>query len=163
MHVHGYLWTGEKTTFDKESIRRPPPSSAPTATSPDEVQQRYREAVAEWKTTDVPPIETAYWLLKSARLIQGTWEGSKEAADWLGQQLTEYTSRFASEHDRDTTRMSVLIASAAERLTLGGDVSPGFYLRGALFLSMALVTCSPNRAEPGLSCPLSQDERERPG
>ncbi|GAA0363212.1 hypothetical protein [Streptomyces blastmyceticus] len=163
MHVHGYLWTGEKTTFDKESIRRPLPSLPPTATSPDDVQQRYREAVAEWKTTDVPPIETALWLRKPARLIRGTWEEPKEAADWLGQQLTEHAPRFASEHDRDTTRMVVLVASAAERLALGGDVSLGFYLRGALFLSMALVTCSPNRAEPELSCPLSQDERERPG
>ncbi|MGW1071365.1 hypothetical protein [Streptomyces sp. NPDC002537] len=155
MHVHGYLWTGEKTTFDKESIRRPPSSSPPTATSPDDVQQRYREAVVEWKTTDVPPIETAYWLLKPARLIRGTWEEPKEAADWLGQQLAEHAPRFASEHDRDTTRMVVLAASATERLALGGDVSLGFYLRGTLFLSVALVTCSPNRAESKANCPLS--------
>ncbi|GAA0389151.1 hypothetical protein [Streptomyces luteireticuli] len=161
MHAHGYLWTGEKTTFDKESIRRPPPPLAPTTTSPDEVQQRYREAVAEWKTTDVPPIETALWLLKPPRLIRGTWEEPKEAADWLGQQLTEHASRFASDHDRDTTRMDVLVASAAERLALGGDISLGFYLRGTLFLSVALVTCSPNRANPELPCSLSWDERDR--
>lgn len=139
--------------FDKESVRRPPPSLAPTATSPDEVQQRYQEAVAEWKTADVPPIETAYWLLKPARLIRGTWDEPKEAANWLGQQLAEHAPRFTSEHDRDTTRTVVLVASAAERLALGGDVSLGFYLRGALFLSVALVTCSPNRAESGLLCP----------
>ncbi|MEU1814003.1 hypothetical protein ABZ543_02275 [Streptomyces roseifaciens] len=159
MHVHGYLWTGEKTTFDKESVRRPTPSSAPTATSPDEVQQRYREAAAEWKTTGVPPIETAYWLLKPARLIRGTWAEPKEAADWLGQQLAEHAPRFASEHDRDTTRMVVLVASAAERLTQGGDVSLGFYLRGALFLSVALVRCAPNRTEPELRCPLARSAR----
>ncbi len=154
MHVHGYLWTGEKTTFDKESVRRPPPSLAPTETGPDEVQQRYREAVAEWKTTDVPPIETAYWLMKPSRLIRGTWDEPKEAAEWLRERLTEHAPRFASDHDQDTTRLAVLVASAAERLTLGGDASLGFYLRGTLFLSVALVTCSPNRAEPELSCPL---------
>ncbi|WKK27468.1 hypothetical protein QZH56_12940 [Streptomyces olivoreticuli] len=154
MHVHGYLWTGEKTTFDKESVRRPPPSLAPTETSPDEVQQRYREAVAEWKTTDVPPIETAYWLMKPSRLIRGTWDEPKEAAEWLGERLTEHAPRFASDHDQDTTRLAVLVASAAERLALGGDASLGFYLRGTLFLSVALVTCSPNRAAPELSCPL---------
>ncbi|MBZ4318993.1 hypothetical protein [Streptomyces huiliensis] len=156
MHVHGYLWTGEKTAFDKESIRRPPPLSAPTATSPDEVQQRYREAVAEWKTTDVPPIETALWLLKPARLVRGTWDEPKEAADWLRQQLAEHAPRFASQHDQDTTRLAVLTTSAAERLALGGDVSLGFYLRGSLFLSVALATCSPSRAEPELPCPVGR-------
>lgn len=154
MHVHGYLWTGDKAMFDKESIRRPPPSVKPTDTSPVEVQQRYREAVAEWKTTDVPPIETAGWLLKSAQLIRGTWEEQKEAADWLGQQLAQHAPWFASEHDRDVTRMAALVASAAGRLALGGDVSLGFYLGRPLFLSLALVTCSPNRAEPEPPCPL---------
>ncbi|MCQ8770076.1 hypothetical protein [Streptomyces telluris] len=158
MHVHGYLWTGEKTTFDKESVRRPTPSSAPTATSPDEVQQRYREAVAEWRTAGVPPIETAYWLLKPARLIRGTWEEPEDAADWLGRQFAEHAPRFVSEHDRDTTRPVALVGSAAERLARGGDVSLGFYLRGALFLSVALVGCSPNRTEPELSCPLARSE-----
>ncbi|MFC5724015.1 hypothetical protein ACFP1Z_27995 [Streptomyces gamaensis] len=154
MHVHGYLWTGEKAAFDKESIRRPPPSLAPTVTSPDEVQQRYREAVADWRTTDVPPIETALWLLKPPKMVQGTWGEPKEAAQWLGDRLTEYAPRFASGHDQDTTRLAVLTASAAERLAQGGDVSLGFYLRGTLFLSVALVTCSPNCPDPELSCPL---------
>ncbi|MGW1072627.1 hypothetical protein [Streptomyces sp. NPDC002537] len=154
MHVHGYLWTGDKAAFDKESIRRPPPSVAPTSTSPADVAERYREAVTEWKTTNVPPIETAHWLLKPARLIRGTWDEPKEAADWLGQQLAEHAPRFTSEYDQGTTRMVALVASTAERLTLGGDVSLGFYLRGTLFLSLALVTCSPNRAEPELPCPL---------
>lgn len=93
--------------------------------------------------------------------VRGTWDEPKEAANWLGQQLAEYAPRFASEHDRDTMRMAVRVASAAERLALGGDVSPGSYLRGASFLSVALVTCSPNRAEPELPCPLGQDEQER--
>ncbi|MFF4155940.1 hypothetical protein [Streptomyces sp. NPDC001678] len=143
MHVHGYLWAGEKAAFDKESVRRPPPSVPPAPTSPDEVQQRYREAVTAWKTTDIPPIETALWLLKPPRLIQGTWDEPKEAAEWLAERLTEHTPRPAA-----------LAASAAERLAQGGDVSLGFYLRGTSFLSVALVTCSPNRAEPELGCPL---------
>ncbi|MEU3350497.1 hypothetical protein [Streptomyces sp. NPDC037389] len=156
LHVHGYLWTGEKTAFDKESIRRPPPSVAPTATSPDEVQQRYREAVAEWRATDVPPIETALWLLKPRQLIQGTWDEPKKAAEWLGERLTEHAPRFASHHDQDPTRLTALTAYAAERLAQRGDCSLGFYLRGTLFLSMALVTCSPNHAESKLSCPFSE-------
>ncbi|MFC5719069.1 hypothetical protein ACFP1Z_02580 [Streptomyces gamaensis] len=154
MHVHGYLWTGEKSAFDKESIRRPPPTLTPSATSPDEVRQRYREAVAEWKTTDVPPIETALWLLKPPKLIRGTWNEPKDAVQWLEEQLAGHTLRFASEHSEDTNPLSVLVTSAAKRLEQQGDVSLGFYLRGTLFLSVALVICSPNRTEPELSCPL---------
>ncbi|MFG2179532.1 hypothetical protein ACGFLS_12555 [Streptomyces abikoensis] len=154
MHVHGYLWTGEKAVFDKESVRRPPPSIAPAPTSPDEVRQRYREAVTAWRTTDVPPIETALWLLKPAKLVQGTWDEPKEAAEWLGKRLAEYAPRFASRHDQDATRLTALVLSTADRLAQGGDVSLGFYLRGALFLSTALVTCSRNRARPEPSCPL---------
>ncbi|GAA2714411.1 MULTISPECIES: hypothetical protein [Streptomyces] len=156
MHVHGYLWTGEKSAFDKESIRRPPPSVAPTATGPDDVQQRYREAVAEWRATGVPPIATAYWLLKPARLVQGTWDEPEEAAEWLGERLAGATPRFAAGADRDATRQAALVASAAERLALGGDVSLGFYLQSTLFLSVALVACSPNRAAPELHCPIGK-------
>ncbi|MBH1933188.1 hypothetical protein I5Q34_02610 [Streptomyces sp. AV19] len=157
MHVHGYLWAGDKTTFDKESNRRPPPSSAPTSTSPAEVTERYREAVAEWNTAGVPPIETAYWLQKPARFIRDTWDEPEKAADWIRRQLAAYAPRFASGYDRDASRMAALATSAAERLALGGDVSLGFYLGRPLFLSLALVTCSPNRTVPEQPCPMPGD------
>ncbi len=154
MHFHAYLWSGDKALFDKESVRRPPPSAEPTATSPAEVAARYREAVAEWKTTDVPPIETALWLVKPARMVRSTWKHPKEAANWLRERLAEHAPRFSSEQDKDPVRLAVLVTSAAEQLGRGGDVSHGFYLGQPIFLSLALVTCSPNRAEPELSCPL---------
>ncbi|GAA2912147.1 hypothetical protein GCM10020221_04780 [Streptomyces thioluteus] len=90
------------------------------------------------------------WLLKPPKLIRGTWEEPKEAAEWLADRLTEHAPRFASDHERDAVRLA---DSAAARLAEGGDVSLGFYLRGTLFLSVALVTCSPNRTKPELSCP----------
>lgn len=34
-----------------------------------------------------------------------------------------------------------------------GDLSYGFYLERPSYLSLALVTCSPNRTGPGLPCP----------
>jgi hypothetical protein len=43
--------------------------------------------------------------------------------------------------------------SAAERLESGADVSLGFYLERPAYLSLALVTCSPNRSKPELPCP----------
>ncbi|MEV0266817.1 hypothetical protein AB0I49_36485 [Streptomyces sp. NPDC050617] len=154
MHCHGYLWVGEKATFDKEGIRRPPAAEEPTATSPSDVAQRYREAAAEWRTCDVPPIQVAHWLMKPSRLVRGTWEEPKEAAEWLGRQLVEFAPRFSSEEDRDSTRLTGRVAFAAETLAWGGDISHGHYLRRPQFLSLALVTCSPNRAAPQLNCPL---------
>ncbi|MEU7425896.1 hypothetical protein [Streptomyces sp. NPDC040750] len=46
------------------------------------------------------------------------------------------------------------MASATERLGAGGDVSLGFHLERPAFVSVALVTCAPNRARPELRCPL---------
>ena len=37
----------------------------------------------------------------------------------------------------------------------GADVSFGFYLERPSYLSLALVTCSPNRGNPELRCPLA--------
>ncbi|WP_060178805.1 hypothetical protein [Streptomyces sp. IMTB 1903] len=155
MHHHGYAWVGEKKTFDRESVRRPP-GQAPAATSEQEVHDRYREAVAAFPTTDLPPIQTVHWLMKPPSLIRGTWEEPKEAGEWLGLQLAEFAARFASEQDREATRMVLLVKSAVERLTWGGDVSLGHYLRGTVFHSVALVACSPNRAAPELPCPARQ-------
>ncbi|MEU1822487.1 hypothetical protein ABZ502_08550 [Streptomyces abikoensis] len=155
MHHHGYAWLGEKKTFDKESIRRPP-GQPPTATSEKDVVHRYREAVAVFPTSDVPPIQTAHWLMKPPSMIRGTWEEPKEAGAWLGLQLAEFAPRFASQEDREVTRLVVLVKAAVERLTWGGDVSLSHYLNGTVFHSVALVTCSPNRAAPDLPCPARQ-------
>lgn len=152
MHHHGYAWLGEKRTFDKESVRRPP-GQAPTATSEQDVHERYREAVAVFPGSDVPPIQTAHWLMKPASMIRGTWEEPEEAGAWLGRQLAEFAPRFASAQDREATRLVLLVRAAVERLAWGGDMSLGHYLGGTVFHSVALVTCSPNRSTPGLPCP----------
>ncbi|WP_338674027.1 hypothetical protein V1460_13865 [Streptomyces sp. SCSIO 30461] len=154
MHHHGYLWTGPKQRFDQEALRRPPHPHPPPAGSAPDLIQRHREAVAEFPTSDLPPIETAYWLIKPRSLVRGTWDEAKEAAAWLGERLAEYAHRFAAERDRDTTRLSTLVNSVAERMESGADVSLGFYLERPSFLSLALVTCSPNRAAPELRCPV---------
>ncbi|ELP67061.1 hypothetical protein STRTUCAR8_04310 [Streptomyces turgidiscabies Car8] len=116
--------------------------------------QRYREVAADFPVVDLPPLETAYWLIKPRTLVRGTWDEPKEAAAWIEERLAEYAPRFASETERDATHLSRLVNSAAERLAGGGDVSHGFYLERPAYLSLALVTCSPNRAKPELACPL---------
>ncbi|MGV9559195.1 hypothetical protein [Streptomyces sp. NPDC003522] len=153
MHHHGYLWTGPKERFDDEALRRPPHPDPPPAGSRPELVERYRQVAAEFRTSDLPPLETAYWLLKPRTLVRGTWDEAKEAAAWLGEQLAAYAPRFASEGDRDVARMSRLVDSAAVRLSSGADVSYGHYLERPAYLSLAVVTCSPNRAAPELPCP----------
>ncbi|MGA5605008.1 hypothetical protein ACPCUF_28900 [Streptomyces griseoincarnatus] len=153
MHHHAYLWTGPKTRFDDEALRRPPHPDPPPAGSRPELIDRYRQVAAEFRTSDLPPLETAYWLVKPRPLVRGTWEEAKEAAAWLGERLAEYAPRFAAEHDRDTARLAHLVDAAAERLHAGGDVSYGHYLERPSYLSLAVVTCSPHHTLPELPCP----------
>ncbi|KUO16854.1 hypothetical protein [Streptomyces dysideae] len=154
MHHHGYLWTGPKERFDNEALRRPPHPEPPPAGSKPELVQRYREVAAEFPTADLPPLETAYWLIKPRSLMRGTWE-AKEAASWLRERLAEYAPRFASERERDITHLATLVNSAAKRMESGTDVSVGFYLERPSYLSLAVVTCSPNRSMPELACPVA--------
>ncbi|MFE6105196.1 hypothetical protein [Streptomyces laurentii] len=155
MHHHGYLWTGPKGRFDQDALRRPPHPESPLAESRPELIQRYREVAAEFPTSDLPPLETAYWLIKPRSLVRGTWEEVNEAASWLGDRLAEYASRFASDRDRAPTRLARLVDGAARRLRSGADVSYGFYLERPSYLSLAVVTCSPNRANAELACPVA--------
>ncbi|MFF2020683.1 hypothetical protein ACFVW2_02560 [Streptomyces sp. NPDC058171] len=156
MHHHGYLWTGPKQRFDDEALRRPPPVDPPPQGCRPETVQRHREVKAEFPVVDLPPLETSYWLAKPCGLVRGTWQEPEKAAEWLGERLARYAPRFASESDRDTARLAELVGSAAARLEWGGDLSHGFYLERPVFLSLALVCCTPNRAVPELDCPLSQ-------
>ncbi|MEV1068893.1 hypothetical protein [Streptomyces sp. NPDC050263] len=159
MHHHGYLWTGPKQRFDQEALRRPPHPEPPPADSRPELFQRYREVAAEFPTSDLPPLETALWLMKPPSLVRGTWEEPKEAAAWLGGRLVEYAPRFAAEGDCDAFRFARVVESAAAQLACGGDVSCGFYLERPAYLSLAVVTCSPNRSVPQLPCPTAEGER----
>ncbi|WP_053694877.1 hypothetical protein [Streptomyces sp. NRRL F-5755] len=159
MHYHGYLWAGPKQHFDEDALRRPPHPLPPPAPAGDDdtvgkrLAERYRVVRSEFPVMDLPPLETAYWLIKPGTLVRGTWDEPKEAAEWLGERLTEFAFRFASEADRDSTRLAILVNAAAERLGRGRDVSHGFYLERPSFLSLALVCCTPNPTATELSCP----------
>ncbi|MGC5362052.1 hypothetical protein ACPXCE_10240 [Streptomyces sp. DT24] len=148
-HHHGYLWNGPKAHFDQEGLRRPPHPDPPPAGSRPELVLRYREVVAEFPASGLPPLETAHWLLKPQSLIRGTWPDPREAATWLGERLAEYAPRFDSAAYRDTTYLALLISSAADRLGRGDDVSLGFYLERPVFLSLALVACSTDPTNTG--------------
>ncbi len=85
--------------------------------------------------------------------MRGTWGEAKAAAVWIGEALAEHTHRFVCAYDRDATRLATLVDSAAVQLESGRDVSYGFYLEHPSYLSVAVVTCSPNRSKPALACP----------
>ncbi|WP_406415091.1 hypothetical protein [Streptomyces sp. NBC_01614] len=159
MHHHGYLWTGPKERFDNEALRRPPhpeppPPPAPNDLTGERLLQRYREVATEFLTCDLPPLETAYWLVKPRSLVRGTWGEAKEAAAWLGERLAEYGHRFACAYGRDPAWPAHLVDSVAQRLATGADASYGLYLERPAYLSLAVVTCSPNRSTATLRCPL---------
>lgn len=160
MHHHGYLWAGPKQRFDEEALRRAPRSDPPSPQSKPELIRRYSEAAAEFPVSELPPVETAHWLIKPRTVIRGTWEEPQQAAAWLGERLAEYAPRFDSNLYQDTTHLAVLVNSAAERLGWGGDVSLGFYLEHPAFLSLALVSCSPNRAAPEQTCPVGRPKAQ---
>lgn len=156
MHHHGYLWTGPKGRFDQDALRRPPHPEPPPAGSRPELIRRYREVAAEFSRSDLPPLETAYWLVKPPTMVRGTWPEPQSAAAWLGDRLAEYAPRFAFEAQREAGHLATLVTSAAERLGTGTDTSFGFYLERPSYLCLALVTCSPNCANPDLRCPLGE-------
>ncbi|QKW50555.1 hypothetical protein [Streptomyces buecherae] len=154
MHHHGYLWIGTKQRFDEEALRRPPHPDPPPAAAGPELAQRYKDVRAEFPVVDLPPLETAYWLVKPGGLVRGTWSEPEAAVRWLGARLVEYAPRFTSKADGARTRLAALVDSAAASLGGGADVSLGFYLERPSCLSLALVCCSPNRALPERTCPL---------
>lgn len=162
MHHHGYLWVGAKHRFDQEALRRPAHPQPPPAGSKPELIQRYREVTAEFPIADLPPLETAYWLVKPGSLVRGTWDEAKDAAAWVGACVAEYASRFASAWERSFIDRAVLVNSVTERLSSGCDASFGFYLERPSYLSIAVVTCSPNRSKPELACPVGQGETVGP-
>ncbi|WP_030610569.1 hypothetical protein [Streptomyces achromogenes] len=162
MHHHGYLWTGPKERFDNAALRRPPhpdppPPPAPDDTAAERLYRRYREVSGEFPVVDLPPLETAHWLVKPRSLIRGSWDDPDAAAAWLEERLAEFAPRFTNSWERDTARLNALVDSAAERLRYGADVSLGAYLERPAFLSLAVVTCSPNLAIGNHPCPASRE------
>ncbi|AUA11266.1 hypothetical protein GTZ89_22180 [Streptomyces sp. SID8382] len=153
MHIHAYSWLGEKELFDREARRRLPDRPRPPVTAEDE--EHYRTLLETFRRSELPPLETSLWLLKSRTLIRATFEEPKDAAAWLGRELTEHAPGFLSHQEADTARLARLVTTATDRLTHGTDVSIGFYLGRTSFLSLALVTCTPNHWLPGLPCPLT--------
>ncbi|MEY9487915.1 hypothetical protein RKD26_003709 [Streptomyces calvus] len=86
--------------------------------------------------------------------MRGTRDEARDAADRLAERPAEYAPRFTAGSGCGTGSPGRHVASAVERLRAGGDVPLGFCLERPAYLSVSLVTCSPNRARPEPVCPV---------
>ncbi|WP_059007049.1 hypothetical protein [Streptomyces specialis] len=136
-HFHAYHWQGERRLFDQEADRRPgtPPSPG-------------------FLTNPCTPLRINHWLLRPATAITRTCADAAEAAAWFRRESERAAPAFAVEDDRAT--LPSRVEAAAARLARGEDVHAGWYLRGTGFLTLDTIGCSPNRADPGLPCPLGR-------
>jgi hypothetical protein len=132
-HHHAYTWLGSAFELQRDGPRRP--------------------AHPDFRTSRVPPLETAHWLLKPASFIEVTLKDPGEAAGWFGGRLREHASAFASPEDRDADAMERRAATAAEAVKGGQDHVGGWYLTGQRFFSVCLIGCSPHRFRPEYACP----------
>jgi hypothetical protein len=151
-HWHCYRWTGERRTYDDESARRPPHLVVHNI-SPQEWRQ-IAAASPAFMASDVPPLEVPHWLLRPARMIKATFQEPEKASAWHQDQVTDLTPSFMTDHDKNPTRQVQRFATADDRLSWGGDVVGGWYLRGTGFASIQIVACSANRTRPTIPCPM---------
>ncbi|PWI45956.1 hypothetical protein [Streptomyces sp. ICBB 8177] len=132
-HHHAYMWLGAGSALGKDGPRRP--------------------MHAEFRSTQVVPLEIADWLLKPASAIVDTFFDAQAGADWLAKQIEQHVDAIESEHDREAAVIVHRVKAARDTLQRGEDVAMGWYLRGQRFLSLCLVGCSPNSFRPDRSCP----------
>jgi hypothetical protein len=116
--------------------------------------QRYREVVAEFPTSSLPPMSSGHWLLKRNQVApERTWADAATAVDWLSKHLLDNPPMErdvgTAYADLDTKR-----AYALEVLSGGADVSWVYYNRSGNIVSFSVVCC-PNRHHPELACPLT--------
>ncbi|MDH2391808.1 hypothetical protein QCN29_24125 [Streptomyces sp. HNM0663] len=132
MHHHGYTWLGSGFELHRDGPRR--------------------HGHPDFEASGVPPLEVAQWLLKSPRLIQGSWEEDPDgAARWYGEQARAHARGFADPHDREVLERRV--RGVPERLRQGQDAVGGWWLDGRRFLAVVLVGCSPHALRAEYHCP----------
>ncbi|MFJ1994040.1 hypothetical protein [Streptomyces asiaticus] len=87
-------------------------------------------------------------------MIKGTFEAPDKASAWYRDQVRALSPSFLTDHDKNSARQAEWFAAADDRLSWGGDIVGGWYLRGTGFASVQVVACSPNRIRPTIPCPM---------
>ncbi|MEN8653777.1 hypothetical protein ABCR94_25035 [Streptomyces sp. 21So2-11] len=133
-HHHGYSWLGSGFELHRDGVRR--------------------DVHPDFRSSPVPPLEVAQWLLKPASFVQGSWSDGEEAARWFGGQVRPHAGAFVSAFDRDV--LDARIAAVGACVADGGDVVGGWWLTGQRMLSVSLVGCSPHRVRSTYPCPVGR-------
>ncbi|GAB2899049.1 hypothetical protein [Streptomyces mayteni] len=133
-HFHAYRWAGDRRTYDQEGPRRPE--------SPG------------FATNSCTPVRISDWLLRPATAIAATFHEVDEAVAWFEEQMTRAAPGFASPQERERARLAAKIAHVHDTLHRGGDTHAAWYIQATGYTTLDLVTCSPNRGNPGLPCPI---------
>ncbi|MEU3754526.1 hypothetical protein AB0H17_17420 [Streptomyces olivoreticuli] len=160
-HWHGYgPWVGLPAVYAHEGNRRPAhPNGPPTPTSADDkatqrVHDRYREAAAEFRTGNVPPLMTGHWLLKQSRTAADrTWADIDIALAWLTKHYQENPPLEPEDGKTAYCSLDIKLEYASDVLPRGVDVSWVHYGKSQNLLSLSVVCC-PNRFHPEIPCPL---------
>lgn len=133
VHHHAYTWIGSGSDYGTDSARRPNGTG--------------------FDSTAIVPLEPANWLLKSRRLIKGTFEETEPALEWFTAQVQAYVDRFDGEHAKDPETLRFKLEQARETMTLERDVIAGWWMNGgSSFYAVHLVAC-PNFFRPEHPCP----------
>jgi hypothetical protein len=115
---------------------------------------RYREAVAEFQTGNVPPTMTCYWLMKKNQVsADRTWTDLGIALSWLTKQYQESPPFERADGLQAYCGLDWKLEYATDVLPRGVDVSWVYYTPSKNLISYSAVCC-PNRFHPEIDCPL---------
>ncbi|MFC3995729.1 hypothetical protein ACFOVU_07375 [Nocardiopsis sediminis] len=136
MHYHGFMWRG-----------------------PEEQRARHRAAShidgPGFRSSDIPPIKTCWWLRRPAHAVRGTWDDADGAVGWMAGQYADISDVLRDPEPfwkPDERRREAAIRDLSD----GRDVAWGYLLDDGERAFIATVCCSPNAWED-IRCPLASD------
>ncbi|WP_406493054.1 hypothetical protein OG936_06120 [Streptomyces sp. NBC_00846] len=153
-HWHGYSWTGSPAAYAREGNRRPAFPDGPSSEAKEEDRSRYREAAAEFQTSNLPPLMTGHWLLKrNQSAADRTWSDTDVVLAWLTKHYQENPPFEREDGKAAYCTLDNKLEYAADVLPRGVDVSWVHFTKSQNMVSLS-VACCPNHFHPEISCPL---------
>ncbi|MFE0420897.1 hypothetical protein [Streptomyces sp. NPDC058953] len=115
---------------------------------------RYREAAAEFQTSDMPPTMTGHWLMKrNQAAADRTWADMGIALAWLTKQYEANPPFEPVDGSQTYHGLDIKLDYTTDVLPRGVDVSWVYYTPSKNLISFSVVCC-PNRFHPEIPCPL---------
>ncbi|WP_234438628.1 hypothetical protein [Streptomyces sp. NRRL S-340] len=119
------------------------------------ILQRYREVMAEFPTSNLPPMMSGHWLMKRNQAAhERTWTDATAALDWMVKHFLDNPPMQREDGRQAYASLDTRREYVLDVLPVGVDVSWVYYNRPGNIVSLNLVCC-PNRHHPDLTCPLA--------